>query len=58
MKVQLRYASHQETIDLPESECKERRADLGEYSPVVTFSAIERALNRRNLHPLGISIPA
>ena len=34
--------------DIPSSECKERRADLGKYHPILTFSALERALRRRH----------
>jgi hypothetical protein len=35
--------------DLPGHECAEARPDWGEYSPVVTFPAIERALQARGL---------
>jgi len=41
-------------IELPDEECKEPRPDWGEYLPLVTFRAIERALDRRGaLPPLG-----
>lgn len=38
-------------VDIPDTECKEVRPDWGEYSPVVTLSAIERALRSRGLLP-------
>ena len=40
-----------EIHEVPEGECKEVRADWGEYRPVVTFPAIERALKVRGLIP-------
>ena len=36
-----------EVVELPEGDCKEVRADWGQYLPVVTFPAIERALRLR-----------
>lgn len=39
------------TIDLPRAECAEPRPDWGEYSPVLTFPAVERAIRRRGLFP-------
>lgn len=36
-----------ERIELPKGECEEKRPDWGEYRPLVTFPAIERALRRR-----------
>lgn len=35
--------------DLPADECMEIRPDWGQYSPIITYPAIERALNRRNI---------
>ena len=39
-------------VDLPRAECMEARPDWGEYSPIVTFPAIERALRARGHIPL------
>jgi hypothetical protein len=38
-------------VDIPDEECKEVRPDWGEYRPLVTFPAIERALRSRGLLP-------
>lgn len=38
-------------VDLPRAECMEPRPDWGEYFPLVTFPAIERALRRRGYFP-------
>jgi hypothetical protein len=35
--------------EIPDDECKEARPDCGEYLPITTFSAIERALRKRGL---------
>jgi hypothetical protein len=40
-------------VELPDAECKEERPDWGEYSPVVTFPAIERALRSRGYLGFG-----
>ena len=37
------------TVELPAAECEEIRPDLGAYRPIVTFSAVERALRQRGL---------
>jgi len=34
-------------VELPLEECQEVRPDWGEYLPITTFPAIERALKRR-----------
>jgi hypothetical protein len=41
---------------LPDDECKEVRPDWGEYEPVVSFPAIERALIRRGFLREGLTI--
>lgn len=38
-------------VTLPLAECMEPRPDWGEYSPIVTFPAIERALRARGYFP-------
>ena len=38
-------------VDIPDEECKECRPDWGEYRPLVTFPAIERALRSHDLLP-------
>ena len=37
--------------EIPDAECREERPDWGEYRPVVTFPAIERALRARGYLP-------
>lgn len=48
-KVIARLSSTQH--ELPDAECREVRPDWGEYLPIVTLPAIERALLRRGLLP-------
>jgi hypothetical protein len=44
----------EEIVEIPDQECKETRPDWGEYLPLVTFPAIERALKKRGfLHYLS-----
>ena len=37
------------SVELPDDECKEIRPDWGVYHQIVTFPAIERALNKRQV---------
>lgn len=39
------------SVTLPRHECIETRPDWGEYSPLVTFRMVERALHARGLLP-------
>ena len=36
-----------ERFELPADECKEKRPDWGEYFPILTLPALERALRKR-----------
>lgn len=38
-------------VELPKAECMEPRPDWGQYLPVVTFTAIEKALKVRGHFP-------
>jgi hypothetical protein len=42
-------------VEIPDEECKEERPDWGQYFPVVTFSAIERALVSRGYLGAGLT---
>jgi hypothetical protein len=40
-----------QVVTLPRAECLEARPDWGEYSPLVTFRMVERALHARGMLP-------
>lgn len=42
------------TITLPRADCSEARADWGEYFPIVTAQATERAIKARGHMPAGL----
>lgn len=49
-----RNAMPPKTYEIPLEECMEARPDWGEYLPLKTLSALERALRKRGAFPFNL----